>query len=74
MKRDLFIPHSFISSFIVAVVFLVSACGQPQKKPFSNPRLYADPPPAASPVQPVGVRAHSGRAGAGRRFRLDPEC
>ena len=43
-----FIIHH--SSFIVALVFLVSACGQPQKKPFSNPRLYADPPPAASPA------------------------
>ncbi len=46
-----FIIHH--SSFIIVFLFLVSACGQPQKKPFSNPRLYADPPPAASPARPA---------------------
>ena len=39
------------SSLIVVFLLLVSACSQSEKKPFSNPKLYADPPPAATPAQ-----------------------
>ncbi len=41
---------------VLILVFglLVSACSQPQKKPFSNPRRYADPPPTAVPAPGPG--------------------
>lgn len=41
---------------VLILVFglLVSACSQPQKKPFSNPRRYADLPAAAVPALSPG--------------------